>query len=69
MSMWTTPERDQLRKTVRAFAEREVLPHIEEWERIGELPRDPHRRAGDAGLLGAGLPESVGGGAETAWTR
>ncbi|HXA11734.1 MAG TPA: acyl-CoA dehydrogenase family protein [Mycobacterium sp.] len=62
MSRWTTPERDQLRKTVRAFAEREVLPHVHEWERIGELPRDLHRRAGDAGLLGAGLPESVGGG-------
>jgi acyl-CoA dehydrogenase len=62
MSRWTTPERDQLRKTVRAFAEREVLPHVDEWERIGELPRDLHRRAGDAGLLGAGLPESVGGG-------
>jgi acyl-CoA dehydrogenase len=62
MSRWTTPERDQLRKTVRAFAEREVLPHVDEWERIGELPRDLHRRAGDAGLLGAGLPDSVGGG-------
>src|ERR1700720_2978134 len=62
MSRWTTPERDQLRKTVRAFAEREVLPHVDEWERIGELPRDLHRRAGAAGLLGAGLPEAVGGG-------
>jgi acyl-CoA dehydrogenase len=62
MSVWNTPERDELRKTVRAFAEREVLPHIDEWERIGELPRDLHRRAGEAGLLGAGLPESVGGG-------
>jgi acyl-CoA dehydrogenase len=62
MSLWTTPEREQLRKTVRAFAEREVLPHIDEWERAGELPRDLHRRAGQAGLLGAGLPESAGGG-------
>ncbi|HZA09757.1 acyl-CoA dehydrogenase family protein [Mycobacterium sp.] len=62
MSIWSTPEREQLRKTVRAFAEREVLPHIDEWERVGELPRDLHRRAGDAGLLGADLPESVGGG-------
>jgi acyl-CoA dehydrogenase len=62
MSIWTTPERDELRKTVRSFAEREVLPHIDEWERAGELPRDLHRRAGDAGLLGAGLPEAVGGG-------
>jgi acyl-CoA dehydrogenase len=62
MNIWHTPEREQLRKTVRAFAEREVLPHVDEWERIGELPRDLHRRAGEAGLLGAGLPESVGGG-------
>jgi acyl-CoA dehydrogenase len=62
MTIWDTPERDQLRKTVRAFAEREVLPHIDEWERIGELPRELHLRAGEAGLLGAGLPEAVGGG-------
>lgn len=62
MTIWTTPEREQLRTTVRAFAEREILPHIDEWERIGELPLDLHRRAGAAGLLGAGLPEAVGGG-------
>ena len=61
MSIWTTPERDDLRKTVRAFAEREVLPHVAEWERIGELPRDLHRKAAAAGLLGAAFPESVGG--------
>lgn len=62
MSIWHTPEREQLRKSVRAFAEREVLPHIDEWERSGELPRELHRAAGEAGLLGAGVPEAVGGG-------
>ncbi|MGZ8712651.1 MAG: acyl-CoA dehydrogenase family protein [Mycobacterium sp.] len=62
MSIWHTPEREQLRKTVRAFAEREVLPHADEWEHTGMLPRELHRKAGDAGLLGAGLPEAVGGG-------
>ncbi len=62
MNIWTTPEREQLRKTVRSFAEREVLPNIDEWERTGDLPRDLHRRAGEAGLLGANFPESVGGG-------
>jgi acyl-CoA dehydrogenase len=60
-SIWTTPEREDLRKTVRAFVEREVLPHVQDWERIGELPRDLHRKAAQAGLLGAGFPESVGG--------
>ncbi|KUI12714.1 acyl-CoA dehydrogenase [Mycolicibacterium acapulense] len=62
MSIWHTPEREQLRKTVRTFVEREVLPHVDEWERDGELPRDLHLKAGQAGLLGAGFPEAVGGG-------
>lgn len=60
--IWNTPERESLRKTVRSFAEREVLPHAAEWERTGELPRELHRKAGEAGLLGANFPESVGGG-------
>ncbi|MCB9410348.1 acyl-CoA dehydrogenase family protein [Mycolicibacterium sp.] len=61
MSIWTTPERQQLRKSVRTFAEREILPNIDEWERAGELPRDLSRRAAAAGLLGVGFPEDVGG--------
>jgi acyl-CoA dehydrogenase len=62
VNIWHTPEREELRKTVRAFVEREVLPNVDEWERSGDLPRDLHRKAGEAGLLGAGMPESVGGG-------
>ena len=61
MSIWATPERQELRESVRTFAEREILPHIDEWERIGELPRDLSRAAAAAGLLGVGFPESVGG--------
>lgn len=61
MSIWTTPEREQLRKTVRAFAEREILPHVDEWERIGELPRELSRKAAETGLLGVGFPDEVGG--------
>ncbi|OBG00267.1 acyl-CoA dehydrogenase family protein [Mycolicibacter sinensis] len=61
MSIWTSPERDALRKTVRAFVEREIAPNIDEWERTGELPRELHRKAAEAGLLGAGFPEEVGG--------
>ncbi len=61
MSIWTTAERQQLRKSVRAFAEREILPHVDEWERAGELPRDLSRRTAAAGLLGVGFPQEVGG--------
>ncbi|MFV9457640.1 acyl-CoA dehydrogenase family protein [Rhodococcus sp. NM-2] len=61
MSVWDTPERQELRKTVRSFVERQILPHLDEWERDGELPRALHREAAELGLLGAGFPESVGG--------
>ncbi|MFC9837953.1 acyl-CoA dehydrogenase family protein [Rhodococcus sp. NPDC127530] len=61
MSVWDTPERQELRKTVRSFVERQVLPHLDDWERDGELPRTLHREAAELGLLGAGFPASVGG--------
>ncbi|MEB3050718.1 acyl-CoA dehydrogenase family protein [Mycolicibacter sp. MYC123] len=62
MSIWNSPEREALRKTVRGFVEREIAPNVDEWERSGELPRELHRKAAEAGLLGAGFPEEVGGG-------
>ncbi len=69
MSIWTTPERDALRKTVRSFAEREILPNVDEWERSGELPRELHRAAGEAGLLGRTSPRRSAAVAVTAPTR
>jgi acyl-CoA dehydrogenase len=57
-----TPERRALRETVRRFVERDVLPHQDEWERAGELPRSLHRRAAGLGLLGLAFPSAAGGG-------
>ena len=51
MSVWDTPERQELRKTVRSFVERQILPHLDEWERDGELPRTLHREAAELGLI------------------
>ncbi|WP_255364579.1 acyl-CoA dehydrogenase family protein [Alloactinosynnema sp. L-07] len=62
MSSFDTPERQELRATVRRFMAAEVLPHLDSWEREGEVPRSVHRVAGDLGLLGLAFPESVGGG-------
>ncbi|BCK58973.1 acyl-CoA dehydrogenase family protein [Nocardia wallacei] len=61
MNVWETPERRELRSTVRGFVEREVLPQLDEWERAGEIPRELHKRAGALGLLGIQFPEAVGG--------
>ena len=54
-------ERRLLRASVREFVAREIAPHMDEWERAGELPRALHEKAGAAGLLGVGYPEEVGG--------
>ncbi|WP_110080523.1 acyl-CoA dehydrogenase family protein [Actinokineospora spheciospongiae] len=56
-----TAERRELRATVRGFMTSEVLPHLDEWERAGELPRSLHRSAAALGLLGIAFPEAVGG--------
>lgn len=61
MTVWTTPERLALRETVRGFVNQEILPHLTQWERDGEIPRELHRKAGALGLLGASAPESAGG--------
>ncbi|MEU1754736.1 acyl-CoA dehydrogenase family protein [Micromonospora matsumotoense] len=61
MTIVDTPERRQLRELTRAFVTREVLPHLADWERAGEVPRTLHTTAAKIGLLGIGFPESVGG--------
>ncbi|MEV1012894.1 acyl-CoA dehydrogenase family protein [Micromonospora sp. NPDC049801] len=61
MSIVDTPERRQLRELTRAFVTREVLPHLDDWERAGEVTRALHATAAKLGLLGIGFPESVGG--------
>lgn len=55
---------NQARETARRFISTHVLPHIDEWEEAGEFPREIYKLAGDAGILGAGYPEALGGHSE-----
>lgn len=48
-------------QSVRRFVAAEVTPHIDSWEAEGELPRELHRKAAEAGILGLGYPEEYGG--------
>lgn len=50
-----------VRDSVRRFVEREVLPHVADWEEAEEFPRELYRKAGEAGILGIGYPEALGG--------
>ena len=49
-------------QTVRAFVDKEVAPHIEEWEAAGEMPRGSGRAWASSGLLGVEYDEKYGGG-------
>jgi acyl-CoA dehydrogenase len=60
-SRWETPERLALRALARDVVAKHVAPHVDEWERAGELPRSLHRTFADAGLLGIAFPVEVGG--------
>jgi len=49
------------RHSARQFVTREVLPHINDWEETGTFPREIYEKAANAGLLGVGYPEALGG--------
>ena len=57
-----TDEHEMLRRTVRAFVEKEVAPHVDAWEEAGRLPRELWRRLGELGFLGLEFPVEYGGG-------
>jgi short-chain 2-methylacyl-CoA dehydrogenase len=57
-----TPEQEALRKVVRDFAEGEVAPHAETWDRDHTFPVDTVRQMGELGLFGIPFPEQYGGG-------
>jgi len=57
-----TDEHAMLRRTVRAFVEKEVVPQVPAWEEAGRIPRTFWRRLGELGLLGLEFPVEHGGG-------
>jgi alkylation response protein AidB-like acyl-CoA dehydrogenase len=51
----------EVRRSVRAFAEREILPHVERFEREGRYPLELIAKLPELGLLGPMIPEEYGG--------
>ena len=52
---------DMVRKSVRDFIRKEVLPFIDDWEEAGEFPLEIYKKAADVGILSMGYPEAYGG--------
>ncbi len=54
-------QHEMFRQAVRTFVQKEVEPHIEEWEQAGQIPRSIWPRMGELGFLGVEYDEKYGG--------
>ena len=54
-------EHEMFRAVVRSFVDKEVAPHIEEWEAAGQIPKSIWPRMGALGFLGVEYDEKYGG--------
>ncbi len=61
MDFQLTDEQLQLRKSVREFAEREILPHVMEWDEASKFPLETIKELGRLGLMGIIFPTEYGG--------
>jgi acyl-CoA dehydrogenase len=59
---WMDPELELLRDTARRFFDTECAPRHDDWVAQKHADRKIWRRAGELGLLCAGIPEAYGGG-------
>jgi len=64
-----TSDHELFRKTVRDFAEKELLPNRKEWEAARQFPEELFKRAGQLGFFGICYPESVGGSGADYWFK
>ena len=66
MDFALTDEQEMIVDTVRTFVDRELVPHEDDVERLGEVPPDLvtgiRRRSLDAGIYAANMPTEFGGG-------
>jgi alkylation response protein AidB-like acyl-CoA dehydrogenase len=60
-SLPMTPEQQQIRDLAREFAEGELRPHAEEWDREAHFPREVIAGLGELGFLGMLIPEEWDG--------
>jgi alkylation response protein AidB-like acyl-CoA dehydrogenase len=51
----------EIKKTVREFAEREIRPHMMEWDEQQIFPKDALKQLGELGFLGVLIPHEYGG--------
>ena len=60
-SIYFTEEHESFRKSLQDFLQKEVVPHIEKWEKTGTIERFIWKKFGDMGFFGINYPEAYGG--------
>lgn len=60
-SMYFTEEHQLFRESLKDFLQKEVIPHIEEWETSGIIDRSIWAKFGEMGYFGLSTPEAYGG--------
>lgn len=61
MDFQFTEEQNMLRSSVRSFVNKEIMPHIAEWDRAGKFEPSIMEKLADLGLMGVCIPEKYGG--------
>jgi alkylation response protein AidB-like acyl-CoA dehydrogenase len=61
MEFSLTDEQQQLRRTVREFADAEIAPHVMEWDEASRFPSEIIPKLAEMGFLGVIFPENYGG--------
>lgn len=56
-----TSDQVQLRREVRDFAQREIAPHVMEWDEAQQFPAPVIKKLGELGYMGSIFPEEYGG--------
>lgn len=59
--MYFTEEHRFFRKSFQDFLQKEVSPHIEKWEKTGQIERFIWEKMGEMGYFGISYPEKYGG--------
>ena len=61
MDFHFSEEQQLLRKTVRDFTDKEIMPYISEWDRNGKFDPTLLNKLAELGLMGVCIPEQYGG--------
>ena len=61
LHMYFTEEHEVFRESFKDFLQKEVVPHIDKWEKTGNIDRFIWRKFGDMGYFGLSYPEEYGG--------